>query len=133
MTPVASISLTLPLNCSSKCTGTGLYDICWGGTLGSSRIWYGLPGNLPIPVNTEGYNVLMSCLDLITLFGFCLSYISMISFWYTTYCSVKLGLSRELVYIGIYRGIGRCSGTSITSSFRDVLHESNALPSSWVT
>ena len=66
MTPVSSISLILPLNCSSKCTGTGLYGICRGGTLGSSRIWYGSPGNLPIPVNTEGYSLLMSCFDLMT-------------------------------------------------------------------
>ena len=70
----------------------------------------------------------MSCLDLMILLRFCLLYISIISFWYTTYWSVKFGLSKELVYIGIYAGTGSCSGTWITSSLSDVLHESNTLP-----
>ena len=34
--------------------GTGPQGVCFGGTVGSTLMWYGGPGNLPMPSKTSG-------------------------------------------------------------------------------
>ena len=66
-TPDPSILSISALRAGWQCTGSGLCGTCFGGALGSSLIWYGSPGNLPIPVNTFGNHSLSISFKVICL------------------------------------------------------------------
>ena len=53
-TPTCNILSTSCLKASFSWTGIGWQGVCFGVTLGSSCIWYGAPGNQPIPLKTSG-------------------------------------------------------------------------------
>ena len=73
MTPTLSILLISYLKVSLRCTGMGLQGVCFGVTCGSVQMWYGSPGNQPIPSNSSGYFSLICSLVLTILVFFAVS------------------------------------------------------------
>ena len=56
MIPACNILLIFCWNASFRWIGIGLHGVCLGVTPGSTWIWYGGPGNFPIPSKTSGYS-----------------------------------------------------------------------------
>ena len=55
-TLACSIWLISFWNVSFRWIGMGLHGVCFGVTFGSTWMWYGSPGNLPIPSKMSGYS-----------------------------------------------------------------------------
>ena len=55
-TLACSIWLISFWNASLRWIGMGLHGVCFSVTVGSTWIWYGGPGNFPMPLKTYGYS-----------------------------------------------------------------------------
>ena len=73
ITPALSILSISCLKVSLRYTGMGLQGVCFGVTDGSEWMWYGSPGNLPIPSKSSGYSSLICSLVLTILIFFAVS------------------------------------------------------------
>ena len=104
-TPTCSILLNSCWKASFRWTGIGQQGVCFGVTLGSSCIWYGGPGNLPIPSKTSG-KLLKICSLLVTSLGTSSlgtivfprgTLLSVVELWTAIWHLVFLGWSTEFV------------------------------------
>ena len=138
MTLAASI---FSISCQKVCfrwTGMGLHGVCLGVMDGLRWIWYGSPGNLPMPLKSSGYCSWICSFDftILTVLG--------VFSWGTVevevgrmdvvdcVCTSLLGWSAALdmsVTLG-----GRYSNLGLTSrscSWKIVSHDKRTLPSSF--